>query len=492
MDTLPIYQTPPPLVPARHDRHITLIVLIAATAFFLLATIFLFLRNPGTPQSSSSQLAQKAIISGSFDINGVVPLDAVIVINRTNVSSSTDSQQVPQSFAAVDQGSWSLSDIASGKTYQVVASVVAQGKTIATSDPIEVTAPAEEETIILNIPTKTPSGSAVISGNIRVDGYIPQGATIMVEGRNLGKTKYTTIASNLPGSQSQFMSYASAIAGQTYEVMGTLMDSNGNQIGTSDMIVVTAPAFNEVLTINSHAVPPATPTPAPTLVPTKAPSTATATQIPPVTPTPTPTPIMISGNIDFNGVAPANSRIVILEKVYNQQQYQVAVDNVTPLDNTSWQWTGATVGTWYNIVAVLKQRQSDGTDQDIATSQAQSIAAPGANVTLTINSGIVLSPPPGPITVSCGSLSGSTWGAQMSVASVAGGQTYWLEVGTSSGANNIYNSIQNTNNQSNQTANMNLNNGTTYYARYAYATTLNATQPQFSPFSATTQFQCSQ
>jgi hypothetical protein len=80
----------------------------------------------------------------------------------------------------------------------------------------------------------------------------------------------------------------------------------------------------------------------------------------------------------------------------------------------------------------------------------------------------------------------------MSYASVAGGQTYWLEVGTSDGANNIYNSVQNTNNQSNQTANMNLNNGTTYYARYAYAATLNATQPQFSPFSSTTQFQCNQ
>lgn len=438
------------------------------------------MKKPDSSEFFASNVSQKALISGSFDINGVIPAGATITLAREEVLSHQDTT-VSQTFPAVDQGTWSFGDITTGKTYIVTAHVIANGKTIATSDSIEVSAPAAEEVLVLNIPAANPSGTAVISGNIRVDGYIPPGATITIQGRELGEKKYTTIASNLTGAPSQFMSYASAVAGQTYEVIGILLDQSGNQIGISPTLDIDAPATNEQLTINSQATPPATISPTPASIP------AATTQ-----PTPVPTPTMISGSIDFNGVAPANSRIVIFEKVYNSQQYQVAVNNVTPLDNTTWQWTGPQAGTWYNVIAVLKQTQPNGTDQDIATSQMQSIAAPATNVVFTVNSGLNLSPPNGQITASCGNLSGSTWGGQMSYQSVPGAQSYWLEVGSAQGSNDIYNAIQNTNNQSNQTASVNFQNGITYYARYAYATSLNAGQPQFSPFSSSIQFKCSQ
>ncbi|HSX09523.1 MAG TPA: hypothetical protein VLF93_05185 [Candidatus Saccharimonadales bacterium] len=481
MQTFSATPTSSSITPLHKKHHFILIFLLVLAALSLTTTVFLLIK-PQNPSSSSlsSNAIQKTLISGSFDINGVIPQGASIVIKRVNASSTTDNATYPQNFPAVDQGTWSLDDITSGNSYVLTADVVVNNKVIATSAPLEVTAPADDETLIFNIPTTNPTGTAMITGDIRVDGYIPAGSTIKVQGRVLGKKTYTTVASNLPGAESQFMSYASAIAGEQYEIVGILLDKSGNQIGISPTLDVTAPALNEQLTINSKAIPSASPTPTPTNAPL-----ATAA------PTPVPTPTMISGSIDFNGVAPANSRIVILEKVYNSQNYQVAVNNVTPQDNATWQWTGPSTGTWYDIVAVLKQTQPDGTDQDIATSQSQSIAAPGTNVVLTVNSGIVLSPPSGTITASCGNLSGSTWGGQLSYPSVQGAQSYWLEVGTASGSNDVYNAFQNTNNQPNQTASVNFNNGITYYAQYAYAQTLNATQPQFSPFSSPMQFKCS-
>jgi hypothetical protein len=485
MDTAPI--TPAPVLnnPVQKNRHFLLIFLVILTVVSLASTAFLLLKDTHISTPLASNITQKTLASGTFDINGVIPQGASIVIKRTNAAASSDNATYPQNFPAVDQGTWSLDDIVSGKSYILVAEVVVQGKIIAKSDPMEITVPAEEETLVLNIPSANPSGSAMISGNIRVDGYIPAGATITIQGRVLGKKTYSTIASNLPGAQSQFMSYASAIAGNEYEIVGTLLDKNGNQIGISPTLDVTAPALNEELGINSKATPPTTASPTPTT------PFVTSAPIQSSTPTPVPTPTMISGSIDFNGVAPSNSRIVILEKVYNTQQFQVAVNSVTPQDNITWQWTGAQTGTWYDIIAVLKQTQPDGTDQDIATSQDQSIAAPATNVVLTVNSGIVLSPPNGTITASCGNLSGSTWGGQMSYPSVPSAQSYWLEVGTSAGSNDVYNAFQNTNNQSNQTASVNFNNGITYYAQYAYAQTINARQPQFSPFSSSMQFKCS-
>lgn len=487
--SLPTQMQPPIQVPLPFwKKHIIMIALVVITVISLSTTAFLLLRNNTT--INALPIISHSLISGTFDINGVIPPGATIVVRRKNALSTTDTANSPQNFPAVDQGTWSLDGTNAGKTYIITAAIVSNGKTLAESDPVEVTAPATDETLIFNIPEAHPAGTAMISGNILVDGYIPPGATISVKGRMLGKITYTTAASNLPAQQTQFMSYASATAGQTYQIIGVLLDKTGKQIGVSPILEVSAPALNEKLTINSQAQPPATPTSAPTATPAVTVQAQTPTPTP--QPTPTPTPVMISGSIQFNGVAPANSRIVILEKVYNTQQYQVAVNNVTPTNGATWQWTGAQLATWYNIVAVLKQTQPDGTDTDIALSQTQSVAAPGANVSLTINSGLVLSPPNGPINASCGNLSNNVWGGQMSYASVSNAQSYWLEVGTSEGANNVYNSLQNTNGQSNQTASVNFTNGVTYYARYAYATSLNATQPQFSPFSSTLQFICKQ
>lgn len=456
-----------------------LLLAIGILALVVVALLFIVLRKPNLSAFDQSINSQ---ISGVLNINGAVPTGATISLIAQDMKGGS-----PVTFASgltpLDNDAWSYTHATPNNSYSIKAQLIQNGKVITESSPISVTAPADDETLTLNVTSDQPADTnAVISGNIIVNGFIPANSTITINGRVLGDQNFTQVATNLPGRARQFMSYTSAIAGKEYEVTGTLIGPDGSVIGTSSILAVAAPALNETLTINSSAQAPSTPTPTP------APATT-------ATPTPTPNPrAVISGSINFNGLAPANSRIVILQKVYNTSNYKVAVDNITPIDNMTWTWPNAKSSTWYDLVAVLKQRQSNGTDKDLATSSPTSIAAPASNVTFTINSGITLSPPPGPITISCGNLSGSNWYATVTFGGVSGAGTYWYQIGTSNGGSQTLNSTQNANGNSPASVQIQLNNGTQYYARYAYSNLPNQGTggSQFSPFTGTTPLQCNQ
>lgn len=436
--------------------------------------LFVFLRMVGV-----GPFASKGVINGILNINGVIPQGANVVISQKLYHSSDAPKIAVQNVNAVDGAQWDISDLEAGKTYQVTAEMFANGKSVAVSNPLVVTAPATDEELVFNIASaEKGQANSTISGNVMVNGYIPSGSTISVQGRVAGQPTFTTVASNLPGQKKQFMSYTTAITGESYEVVGLLYNANGQQIGSSPVLVVTAPAANEILTINSNAI-----------APTPTPSAQGGTSANSPTPAANQT---VSGTINFNGVAPVNSRIVILQKVYNTSNYQVAVNNVSPVNGATWSWNGAQPSTWYDFVAVLKQRQSNGTDQDIADSQMISVAAPASNVQLSINSGVSNPAPTGQISMLCGNQSGNQWNGTLTIPWVSGAQSYWYQVGTSNGGNNIANSTINGNGNNNVQVNVSLPNQQTLYFQYAYANVANVGtgNSQFSPFSSTSQGAC--
>lgn len=464
---------------------ISLVVLCLLAILSSSFAIYLFLHKTTT---SSSEPSQQASISGTFDINGVIPQGAFITLSQKEIHSTKTPQVFAVNLPIVDQSPWSFSNAKSNTSYEIQAQVMVNGAIIATSSPIDVTAPAEDETLVLNIPsTQQQTTNTVISGNITVNGYIPNGSTITIQGRKLGTQTFTTVAQGLPGQPKQFMDYTKALSGVSYEVQGTLLDKTGTVIGTSNILTVTAPAVNEELTINSSA-------PAPSVAPTQTPTPIAQTTATPL-PIPTNPPVtstMVSGNINFNGAAPGNSRIVVFEKLMNASNYQVAVDNISPISGVTWQWNSAQNATWYTLIAVLKQRQSNGTDIDIATSAPVTVAAPASSVVLTINSGYSLSAPGGPITVNCQTYNGgpnqNNWNVIITFQAVPGAGSYWYQVGSINGGSDIINTANQIN-----TVNATFNNNTTYYARYAYANVpvapLNSNQ--YSGFSSTTSLQCS-
>lgn len=448
------------------------ILLVAGLLIGAIVAYFVYVGNNKTSQPPAASTVNSAAISGTFNINGVVPAGATITLFQRTPGDKGEYAVIAQGLPAQDKASWDFAQAASGKSYEIKAEVMQDGKVIGQSDPIFITAPATDEAITLDVESTSATANATIAGTVGINGYIPAGATITIEGKGIDNTSvYETIVSKLAAKDGQYISYTTAVAGKTYNVRGTLYDANGNKIGESSVLQVTAPAENETLDINSTA---------------KAPVVAQATAVPVAN-------AVISGTINFNGAAPANSRIVIFQRPTGAANtFQVAVNNVTPANGTSWQWTGSQASTWYDIVAILKQQQSNGTDKDIATSNTITLTAPATNEVFTINSGFSLSAPNGSISVTCGNNNNNVFNATVYFQSASSAQSYWYQIGTSNGGAELSNSAGNTNNNPMQQINVTMNSGTTYYARYAYATASN--QPigssQYSGFSGTTQVRC--
>ncbi len=454
---------------------IAVLVLLFIALVSNIAAVYLYFQGK---KSSEAQESASATINGTFDINGVVPAGGSITLIRHPYNLTEQPTIIASNLPVIDKSPWSFTTATIGASYELQAQVVVNGTVVASSSPIDVTAPADEEVLTLNIESTQQAAPAAISGTIEIDGYIPVGSTITVQGRKLGAQQFSPVAQNLPGQPRQFLTYTTATSGTTYEVQGTLFDQNGKTIGTSNLLTVTAPALNEQLVINSSAQ---APLPTPTHTPIVQPS-----------PTAPPQAIAISGSINFNGAAPANSRIVIFQKQQNISNYQVAVDNIVPTDGATWSWNSPTNATWYTLIAILKQRQNDGTDKDISSSSPVTIAAPAASILMTINSGFSLSAPGGQISVSCQSYNGgpnqNIWSVAVNFPPVDRAGSYWFQVGTSNGASDTVNTANQTN-----TVYATFKNSTTYYARYAYATVPVAPlgSSQYSGFSSTTALQCS-
>lgn len=442
-----------------------IVVLIAVLGFFFYRT------------ANQNKTQQPAGVSGAFNINGTVPNGATVTLSAKEANTAQGFTEFANSIPATDGGEWTFPEAVSGKSYEIKAALVVNGKAITTADPIFITAPATDESLLFEVTSDNPTKPAVISGTIDLHGYIPQGATISVEGKT-ADSAYAVLASNITAAQDVAYSSNQALEGGSYTIRALLYDANGNNIGTSSELTVVAPAKNETLSINSTAQVPLTPTPAPN------------------TPTPVPAPVVISGSVNFNGAAQQNTRIVIFQRVTGSgNNFQVAQDNISPQNGVTWQWNGATAGTMYDIFASYKLRNANGTDTDLSDSSIISVAAPATNEVFTINSGYSVPQNNGQISSSCGSYNSgnNTWSATVTFGAIPNAQSYWIQIGTSNGGNQLTNFTANANNQPQMVYNYTVQNNTTYYARYAYAfaPNLQANSNDFSPFSNTTSFNCS-
>jgi len=485
---------------------------------FLLVLLFLLAIGFGVSayfigKSSNPQSVVGKGISGSFNLNGVIPAGSTVTLVQREALTSDPLIPFATGINPSDDGVWGFAQSVAGKSYEIQGLLVQNGKVIYRTSPIFVSAPAINQSLTFNVPSTQAAvaqqvGNATISGRVGIDGYIPPGATLTLQGRKLGDDQFTNITTNIPAQDNQVITYATAIPGQTYEVRALLYDVTNAVLGTSTVLLVVAPAYNEELNVNSLAVPPATPTPTNTPVPTATPtqvaqptptqSGPTATPTPTNTPTPTPTPTQppsISGVIQFNGQAQTNTRIVIFERVTGTSNYQLAIDNIPPVNGTTWQWTGAQSGTMYDMIAILKQKQSNGTDIDMADSTPFTVAAPAANEVFTINSGFYLPQPSSSITVNCTNYNSNNqvWTAVVSYPNMNNALSYWFQIGITNGGSELLNTAMNASSNSPQTVTVLFTNNATYYARYAYGMTygMSTGNSQYSPFSSTVPLICS-
>ena len=428
--------------------------LIGGLIVTVLAAVF-FSNEFGTATSIFKK-SPKATISGKVDLNGSPESGETIAVAQ-RVSGQEEFSIIAKDLSAQDGVNWTWDGADENKTYDLQAYLQKDDTNVVVSPIVTATAPAVNEELVINTAHNPDSkNDASISGNFDINGNIPAGSLVSV--RELSPQQ-KTVAADLAAVDRGVWGWGRAQENTTYQLQAYLTNASGSVIGKSNIKSVTAPATNETFTINSTDQPPK-------------PKTGT-----------------ISGNIDLNGSVPDHSRIVVFEKEVGSNDTKVAADNIPPKDGAQWKWNQAVAGKQYELFAVLKVKQSNGTDKDIANSGNLRVHAPASNEALTINVNYNI-PKPSQPSVDCNSDAGNNqYNITVKMDKITDAQTYWLEIGTQNGGNDKVNT------KFGQTQNApeyktTVNNNTNYYTRYAYAFCSNCADRNFSEFSDTLSFRC--
>jgi hypothetical protein len=100
-------------------------------------------------------------------------------------------------------------------------------------------------------PTAEPAPvvTASISGTVTLKGPVEQNSTILLLGRKIGDKEYTAI-DRKPAVNNTAFEYPNAREGETYEITAALQVNEQNT-ATGNELTVTAPALNQIITIDT-------------------------------------------------------------------------------------------------------------------------------------------------------------------------------------------------------------------------------------------------
>ncbi len=452
--------------------------IIAASIIALLALVFFgakFILSDEKAKNNDNVVSvpitknASIVLSGAIGLNGTPPSGSTISVLAKS-DSQNDYSAIVTGLTALDNTQWTWEGAINGENYEIKAVLQQNGNTLSESTPILVAAPATEEILNINyvpqLPTTTPNTLtptatqqilSAISGTLNLNGYIPTGATVTVSARQDGQTTFSPIAANLPAVDNSSWSYTDAYQNVSYEIMATLNMPGGSS--QSQVLEVTAPASNEILTINSTVV------------------------------QPTPTITGVSGTINLNGNVPTGSYITIGSRPTGNGPFSQIASNIAATNGSTWTWSGAQSGLTYDFQAYLWIN-----NQPASQSQILTAAAPAINETLSINAQNQPSAPgAGTISATCSNTSNG-WQATISYNTNNAAQNteqFWLTVGTTGGGSQIVSNVTNPanpNQTQSYTTTASLSQGTTYYTQYAVATCNNCST--YSSFSPSIPFTC--
>lgn len=399
-------------------------------------------------------------ISGTIHYNGIQPEDPTrgkVVLLEKEVGETdyrTANDNVPLEVDAF----WHWDSAKEGTTYNLKAYVEVDGKRIADSTEITVTAPAINQVLVFNVtrddlPASIVDGETTsITGSLDLNGYIPEGSSVLMQGRLADEEDWIN-GETFIASDGRKLSYDQATPGDSYQFRGILYDTTGTEIGRSSILTVTAPATNQVIRIHSEA---------------EAPEET----------------VSISGKVALNGAVEPNSTILMLQKLPGDKDY-TAFDRIPAVNGSTWKFDEAVSGTKYDITATLQVNE-----QDVSKGTVLTVAAPAENEVITIDSHFSLNPPTQEPSTTCVNQQEGRWNVTITFPSVENAKLYHLQAGSSQGGTDILN--ETTNSAGNDiTRNVLINAGQDYYTRYAYSTSSGCHDNQcFSSYSPTRVFRC--
>ena len=405
------------------------------------------------------------VISGNIQYNGITPDDPTIgkVVLLAKEPGDSDFKTVNNNIPLEDQAFWHWDQASEGVTYQLKAYVEVDGQRIADSSTITVTAPSVDQVLIFNVtaedlPMSLLIGSpATISGQVDLNGYIPPGSTIALYGKEKGAQDFVPGATGLAAVDGTQVSWDGAKTGTSYTFYGTLIGPDGAEIGSSEEVIVVAPAANQRIRIDSTVKPP--------------------DEI-----------VNISGTVRLNGSTQPNSTILLLQRKPGEGNYH-AFDRIPAVNNSRWTFDEAVSGAEYEITASLQVNEVNTTSGNVIR-----VTAPAANEVITIDSMFSLNPPTqAPQAVCTGRSEGSSsWNVVLTFPVIKDATQYWVEAGRSQGARDILGQRVDAGSSPVQ-RNIVVEENATTYSRYAYAFNSSCREEQcFSSYSPTLTFKCPQ
>ena len=432
-------------------------MLIGAAVVIGLAVIGNLINKP--------KVGAPSAIAGIINFNGLKPQDqpnqAASIRLMAKAAKATDFTDTGITIPVADQAPWQWSNADAGTTYQLRADGYFGTQLIKSSNVITATAPASDQVLTFNITRadlpegilpEEPAG-VVVSGSLAINGYIPTGSTVTIFGREAGsESDFQPAGIDIPAANGAKWSYDQAAAGTLYDYQAELYDAQGTFIGQSSYLTVTAPAANEVVTVNSTAV--------------------------------SQEPASLAGTVKLQGPITQNSTLLVLQRQVGDPDYSV-INRYPAANNTAWTWAEAVSGTTYEVTAALQVNE-----QDQATGNVITAAAPAEALTILIDTGVNLSAPTELPQVSCGEPDATNhYNAKVNLPQYQAAKLYYLEVGTSAGANNTYQDTL----PPNQSATVFVPAASPHFARYTYSACTDCTiddTGNWAGWSPTLGFQC--
>lgn len=456
------------------------------------------LMNP-VPTSSVVAQNESAIISGSIQYNGIRPVGSESngrVVLYARALGEANYTVLPVDVSLLPEATWSWTSAKSGTTYELIAGVEFMGREISRSNTIMVTAPASGEQLTFNVSedqipddilfmereienenvttealptprlividqpdqTPTPKQPVSISGRVNLSGYLTSTAKLVLKTALEGSTAYEEVTSDIELKDNAVWVWSQAEPGKRYKVMLELRDRDV-VIGRSDEATVAAPATNQYLQLVSTAQPP--------------------TQ-------PQYERAAIIGKIDLNGPVANNSSILILQRKPGETQFNV-VARIPAADGQTWSFDNAVSGQQYELTAALQVNE-----QNTSSANAMTITAPASNITFRINSNVSLDAPGQPQLLTCGTRKADgKWPAEIIFSHVQNANSYWIQVGTAAGKNDVYNERRSRSKSNEEKVIVDFEGNKTYYVRYAQAQCTDCRSDQdYSGFSESVAMSC--
>ncbi len=443
----------------------SILLVIAAVVITLLAVggFFYFSKKSSSLMTKPSQMSEQSEINGQLDLNGHIPQGSYIKVMAKKLPSGSFTT-VTSDLAAKNGASWTYEKADSGSTYELKAQLIVDNKVADESQSMTVVAPANNVALRINSQEKPANNvpkTSVVSGLINLNGYIPAGSTVSISVEKQGEAAYETVVTGVAAKDGGTWVWPNAETGQTYNVRASLVNS-GAEVTVSSPQIITAPATNELLTLNSTAKPPA------------------------------PSVVSVTGTVNYNGNIPGNATFSLGVRKSGTTTFTNATSGVSVSQNMGWTYANAVPGQSYDIQGYLWSN-----NQPYSQSQILTVTAPANGEVLTINAQQQpQAPAGGTINVSCGGQQNNLYQATINFNTgnnLQNAQQYQVTIGTNAGGSNVYSSTtspSNPNGSQSLTTNNIFSKSVNYYAQYAYSTCQGGNCSTFSSTSPSVAFNC--